>query len=165
MTDEHRAFISQRTRESMTDEKRLANSIAQKERFANMSEDERLAFSAMRREIANRESVKLANSESHKALWKNEEYRQNQIDTHLGKHHTDTAKEKCRQNTLRLWQDDTYRKKVSDALKAKGHTKEHDDKVRESRKRMSEEYKQYKDKGGELKWNDYQKWYRENSNK
>ena len=163
MTPEHRNFISERVKESMTDEIRAKCSKAQKERFANMTEEGKLAFNAMCKEVNNRESVKLANSIAHKELWQNEEYRQKQIVAHIGKLATEETKEKCRKNTLALWQDESYRKKVSDALKAKGHTKEHDDKVRESRKQMSEDYKKYKAEGGELKWNDYQKWYKENN--
>ena len=164
MTYEHRMLISQRTKESMTDEIREKCSNAQKKRFANMSLEEREQFSNMRKEVSNRDNVKLVNSESHKVLWKNDQYRQKQINSHLGKHSTDETKEKCRQNTLLLWKNDTYRKKVSDALKAKLHTKEHNDKVKESRKRMSDAYKQYKSDCGKLKWNDYQKWYKETNN-
>ena len=163
MTQEYRNFISERVKESMTDEVRAKCSKAQKERFANMTEKELCEFIAMRKEVSNREDVRLANSIAHKELWQNEEYRQKQIVAHIGKLATEETKEKCRKNTLALWQDESYRKKVSDALKAKGHTKEHDDKVRESRKQMSEGYKKYKAEGGELKWNDYQKWYKENN--
>lgn len=163
MTPEHRNFISQRTKESMTDEIRAKCSKAQKERFANMTEEEKLAFNAKCKEVSNCESVISANSIAHKELWQNEEYRQKQIASHTGKSVTEETKEKCRKNSLALWQNEEYRKKVSDALKAKGHTKEHDDKVRESRRQMSEDYKKYKAEGGELKWNDYQKWYKENN--
>ena len=148
----------------MTDEIRAKCSKAQKERFANMTEEVKLAFNEKCKEVSNRESVKLANSIAHKELWQSEEYRQKQKEASKNRAPiSEETKEKCRKNTLALWQDEAYRKKVSDALKAKGHTKEHDDKVRESRKQMSENYKKYKAEGGELKWNDYQKWYKENN--
>lgn len=161
MTPEHREFISKRTREGMTDKVRAKCSKAQKERFANMSEEELSEFRAIHKEACSRDSARLANSIAHKELWQNEEYRQKQIAAHTGKLVTEETREKCRQNTLSLWQSEECRAKVSTALKLKGHTKEHDDKVRFVRKQMSDAYKQYKADGGILKWNDFQKIYKE----
>lgn len=161
MTPEHKAFISERTKESMTDEVRIKCSKSQKERFANMTDEELSKFKAKCKEVSNRDSVKLANSIAHKELWQDEEYRQKQIASHTGKIVTEETKEKHRQRTLSLWQDEEYRNKVSTALKLKDHTKEHDDKVRLARKQMSDAYKLYKTNGGILKWNDFQKVYKE----
>ena len=119
MTPEHRTFLSKRIREGMTDEVRAKCSKAQKERFANMSEEELNEFRTIHKEVSNRDSVRLANSIAHKKLWQNEEYRQKQIASHTGKTVTEETKEKCRQNTLSLWQNEEYRAKVSTALKLK----------------------------------------------
>lgn len=152
-----RELISHKTKMSMTDEHKAYLSKIQKERITDEIRNE---MSIRLKEINNRPEVKKKNSEKHKELWKNEEYRSKQIASHLNIEVSQETRDKCSANSKRLWEDDNYRHKVISSLKQVAHSEEWNNKVRQSRKEISDAYKEYKSNGGTLMWNEFQKVYR-----
>ena len=116
------------------------------------------------KEINNRPEVKKKNSEKHKELWKNEEYRAKQIASHLNIEVSQETRDKCSANSKHLCEDDNYRHKVISKIKQVAHSEELNNKVRQSRKEISYAYKEYKSNGGALLWNEFQKMYKNEHN-
>lgn len=86
-----------------------------------------------------------------------------------GKHHTEEAKEKNRLAHLgksKYWEgkhlNEEHRRKLSEAKKGKKHSEEHRRKISENCKQVAVKrciaYRDYKAKGGILKWNDFLKY-------
>ena len=156
-----RESISNKTKMSMTDEHKAYLSKIQKERITDEIRNE---IRIRLKEINNRPEVKKKNSEKHKELWKNEEYRAKQIASHLNIEVSQETRDKCSANSKRLWEDDNYRHKVISRLKQVAHSEEWNNKVRQSRKEISDAYKEYKSNGGALLWNEFQKMYKTEHN-
>jgi hypothetical protein len=152
-----RESVSNKTQVSMTDEHKAYLSKIQKERI---TDEIRSEMSVRSKEVSNRPEVKKKNSEKHKELWKNEEYRSKQIASHLNIEVSQETRDKCSANSKRLWEDDSYKHKVINSLKQVTHSEEWNTKVRQSRKEMSDAYREYKSNGGTLVWNEFQKIYK-----